>query len=135
MRLAIIGYGNVGRALARLVRKQRREYPFRITGIHTLRHGTAAAPEGLPVEPEFGQRAPDIAEFFEAARADAAIELTLLERDSVSDEKQARVVIDVQHGFPVVPGQSVRIGPSTRKARFVRLGSGYYERVRTKLTR
>ena len=78
MRLAIIGYGNVGRALARLVRKQRREHPFRITGIHTLRHGTAADPQGLPIEPQFGPRAPGIDAFFEAARADAAIELTTL---------------------------------------------------------
>jgi len=78
LKLAIIGYGNVGRALARLVRKQRREYPFRITGIHTLRHGTAADPEGLPLEPEFGPRAPDIDAFLEGARADAAIELTTL---------------------------------------------------------
>jgi homoserine dehydrogenase len=78
LKLAIIGYGNVGRALARLVRNERREYPFRITGIHTLRHGTATAPEGLPVEPEFGPRAPDIDAFFEAARADTAIELTTL---------------------------------------------------------
>jgi homoserine dehydrogenase len=78
LKLAIIGYGNVGRALARLVGKKRREYPFRITGIHTLRHGTAADPEGLPIEPEFGPRARNIEAFFEAARADAAIELTTL---------------------------------------------------------
>jgi homoserine dehydrogenase len=74
LKLAIIGYGNVGRALARLVRKQRREYPFRITGIHTLGHGTAIDAVG----PEFGPRAPDIDSFLEAARADAAIELTTL---------------------------------------------------------
>ena len=78
MKLAIIGYGNVGRALARLVRKQRHDYPFRITGIHTLRHGTAADSGGLPIEPEFGPPAPNIEAFFEAARADAAIELTTL---------------------------------------------------------
>jgi homoserine dehydrogenase len=78
LRLAIIGYGNVGRALARLIRKQRRDYPFRITGIHTLRHGTAADPEGLPIEPQFGPRAPNVDAFYEAASADAAIELTTL---------------------------------------------------------
>ena len=78
MKLAIIGYGNVGRALARLVRKRRREYPFRITGIHTLRHGTAADPEGLPIEPEFGPLAPNIDAFLETARADTAVELTTL---------------------------------------------------------
>jgi homoserine dehydrogenase len=78
LKLAVIGYGNVGRALARLLRKQRHEYPFRITGIHTLRHGTAAEPEGLPREPQFGPRAPDIGAFLDAACADAAIELTTL---------------------------------------------------------
>jgi homoserine dehydrogenase len=78
LKLAIIGYGNVGRALAWLVREKRRDYPFRITGIHTLRNGTAADPEGLPAEPEFGPRAPDIEAFLAAAHADAAIELTTL---------------------------------------------------------
>jgi homoserine dehydrogenase len=78
LKLAIIGYGNVGRALARLIRAKRRDYRFRITGIHTLRHGTAADPEGLPAEPEFGPRARSIETFFEAARADAAVELTTL---------------------------------------------------------
>jgi NAD+ kinase len=93
--------------------------------VHPLVSGTVLAP---------------IAPFRLAARpwivpADAQVELTLLERDSVADEKTARVVVDGQHGFPVVPGQVVRIGPSKNKARFVRLGSGFYERVRTKLTR
>ena len=48
MKLAIIGYGNVGRALARLLREKRKEFPFTITGIHTLRHGTAVDAAGLP---------------------------------------------------------------------------------------
>jgi NAD+ kinase len=92
--------------------------------MHPLVRGTVLAP---------------IAPFRLAARpwivpTDAPIELTLLERDTPSDH-EARVVVDGQHGFPVQPGASVRIGPSQRKARFVRLGSGYYERVRTKLTR
>ena len=82
-----------------------------------------------------------IAPFRLAARpwivpADAQIELTLLERDSTAgNEPFARVVVDGQHGAEVAPGQTVRIGPSESKARFVRLGSGFYERVRTKLTR
>jgi homoserine dehydrogenase len=78
LKLALIGYGNVGQALARLVRKKRREFPFTITGIHTLRHGTAADPAGLPAEPVFGQRAGSIGEFLDAARAEAAVELTTL---------------------------------------------------------
>ncbi len=81
-----------------------------------------------------------IAPFRLAARpwvvpGDAEIEVTLLGRDSLQDEKQARVVVDGQHGFGVAPGSTVRIAPSDRKARFVRLGSGFYERVRTKLMR
>jgi homoserine dehydrogenase len=82
MRLAIIGWGNVGRALGRLLKSKRREYPFRITGIHTLRHGTAADPGGLPWNSadaaEFGPRAASVEEFLDAARADCAVELTTL---------------------------------------------------------
>ncbi len=93
--------------------------------VHPLVRGTVLAP---------------IAPFRLAARpwivpADASVELTLLERETGPEDKQARVVIDGQHGFAVPAGTSVRIGPSERKARFVRLGSGFYERVRTKLTR
>ena len=82
MKLAIIGYGNVGRALARLLREKRKEFPFTITGIHTLRHGTAANPAGLPQKiieaPAFGPRAAGIPEFLDASAADIAVELTTL---------------------------------------------------------
>lgn len=78
MKLALIGYGNVGRALARLMRQKRREFPFTVTGIHTLRHGSAIDPEGLPEEPRFGPRIASIEEFLDAAEADAAVELTTL---------------------------------------------------------
>ena len=79
MKLALIGYGNVGRALVRLLRQKAREYPFVVTGIHTLRHGTAVDPAGLPEEPVFGPRATSVGEFLDAARAQAAVELTTLE--------------------------------------------------------
>ena len=82
LKLAIIGYGNVGRALARLVRQKRQEFPFTIVGVHTLRHGTAVDAAGLPAEvleaAEFGPRAASVEEFLEAARAQVAIELTTL---------------------------------------------------------
>ncbi len=78
MKLAIIGYGNVGRALARLLRQKRRDFPFTITGIHTLRHGTAVDAAGLPEDPPFGSRAASVGEFLDAARADAVVELTTL---------------------------------------------------------
>jgi len=69
----------VGRALARLLHRRRRDYPFTVTGIHTLRHGTAIARQGLPPEPEFGPRTASIGEFLDAAAADILVELTTLE--------------------------------------------------------
>jgi homoserine dehydrogenase len=79
VKLALIGFGNVGRALARLIHDRSREFPFRITGIHTLRHGTAVDPKGLPGDPRFGERAVSIENFLDAARAEAAVELTTLD--------------------------------------------------------
>ncbi len=78
MRLALIGYGNVGRALAGLIYRKKSEYPFRITGIHTARHGTAVDPHGLAREPKLGAAAKSVEEFLDASRAEAAIELTTL---------------------------------------------------------
>jgi homoserine dehydrogenase len=78
LKLALIGYGNVARALAQLIAQKRSEFPFTITGIHTLRHGTAADPDGLPAEPVFGPRMESIEAFLDAARADTAVELTTL---------------------------------------------------------
>ena len=77
-RLALIGYGNVGRALARLLRRQSARFPFRITGVHTARHGTAIAPRGVPLEPVFGPRAESVDAFLDAAKAEIAVELTTL---------------------------------------------------------
>jgi len=79
LKLAMVGYGNVGRALARLLWQKRPEFPFTITGIHTLRHGTAIDPAGLPDDPRFGPRLPSIEAFLDAARAEIAVELTTLD--------------------------------------------------------
>ena len=78
MKLALIGYGNVGRALARLLRQKRRQFPFSVTGIHTLRHGTAVDAVGLPEDPPMGPRIDTVEAFLDAARADVAVELTTL---------------------------------------------------------
>lgn len=67
--------------------------------------------------------------------AQSTVSVTLLARDSAQGVQQARVVVDGQHGHDVDTGSSLRIETSDRKARFIRLGSGFYERVRTKLTR
>ena len=78
MKLALIGYGNVGQALARMLRPRRREFPFTITGIHTLRHGTAIDPAGVKHAETFGPRAASVDAFIDSARADVAVELTTL---------------------------------------------------------
>jgi homoserine dehydrogenase len=78
MKLALIGYGNVGRALAKLIAARRKSFPFRIVAIQTLRHGSAVDPAGVSEEPVFGPRIASIEEFLDRARADAAVELTTL---------------------------------------------------------
>jgi homoserine dehydrogenase len=78
MDLALIGFGNVGRAFARLLEKKHGSFPFRIVGIHTARHGTAIHAKGLPAEPEFGPAAASVEEFLDRARAEVAIEITPL---------------------------------------------------------
>ena len=78
MKLALIGYGNVGRALAALIRRQQSGFPFQITGIHTARHGTAIDPGGLAADPHFGPAAASIEAFLDLACADVAVELTML---------------------------------------------------------
>ena len=79
MRLALLGYGNVGRAFARLLERKRPSYPFRIVAIHTARHGTAYNDHGLPVEPVFGPPAASADEFLDLAAAEVVVELTTLE--------------------------------------------------------
>lgn len=79
LKIALIGYGNVGRALLPLLHKNRGEFPFTITGIHTLRHGTAVDPAGISATPSFGPRLPSIDAFLDAARARIAVELTTLD--------------------------------------------------------
>ncbi len=82
MNLALIGYGNVGQAFARLLESQRRIFPFRIVAIHTLRHGAAFDKAGLPVDPNFGPRVDSADQFLDRAvkqaGAEIVVELTTL---------------------------------------------------------
>lgn len=78
MNVSLIGYGNVGRAFARLIERKRAQFPFRIVGIHTARHGTAIDPRGLAVEPEFGAKARSVDAFLDDSRPEVVIEVTPL---------------------------------------------------------
>lgn len=77
MRVALIGFGNVGRAFALLVERQRAVYPFRIVGAHT-RHGTIVDHNGLPSGAPLGPAMSTIEEFLDRARPEVAIEITTL---------------------------------------------------------
>lgn len=81
MRLALIGYGSVGKAFARLLLTKHSVFPFRIIGIHT-RHGTAYDPKGLAVEPAFGTPCDSVGTFLDEAEPDVAIEITTLNPQS-----------------------------------------------------
>jgi homoserine dehydrogenase len=76
LRIALIGYGSVGKAFARLIESQRKRFPFRITAIQT-RNRTAYDPKGLPIEPEWGPPA-TVPEFLDAAQPEVVVEITSL---------------------------------------------------------
>ena len=78
MRIALIGYGHVGKAFARLLQAKRSIFPFRIVGIHTLRHGTAYSEAGVSFEPKWQSSASTLEEFLLRSQPEVAIEITTL---------------------------------------------------------
>jgi NAD+ kinase len=64
----------------------------------------------------------------------STVRITLLER-RLGSEKPAKVVVDGHHSTDMAPNEAVTVTPSERRARFVRFNGGFYDRVRTKLTR
>lgn len=91
--LCLLGFGNVGRALARLLVEKSEEMRegfgigWRVTGVASRRMGWLAAPEGFPVEElpsgEVTSRVSpppsDVGEWLAAARCDVLFETTSLE--------------------------------------------------------
>ncbi len=78
MRVALIGFGSVGRAFAQLLAEKRSVYPFRIVGAHTRSRGTAYSEGGLGPEADFGAAAASVDEFLDRCRPEVAVELTTL---------------------------------------------------------
>jgi len=78
LRVALIGYGNVGKAFARLLFQKRGVYPFRIVGLHTATRGTAYNNRGLDLDPEFGPPAASAGEFLDRSRPEVVVEITTL---------------------------------------------------------
>jgi len=77
LRVALVGFGNVGRAFALLVQRKRAVFPFRIVGAHT-RHGTAIVNAGLGPDAQLGPALPSVEEFLDRARPEVAVEITTL---------------------------------------------------------
>ena len=78
MNIALIGFGNVGRAFARLLETQQATYPFRIVAIHTARHGTAYNLRGLGADAVLGPQTANVEEFLDKAQAEVVVEITSL---------------------------------------------------------
>lgn len=146
MRLALIGYGNVGRAFARLLEAQRKAYPFRIVGIQTLRHGAAIDSGGLPIDPEFGPRFSSIAEFLDRAQPEVVVELTTLNpstgepaishiRDAFA--RSAHVVTankgPIAHAYAALAAEARRAGVEFRFESTVMDGAPVFNLVRNTL--
>lgn len=81
MRVALIGFGNVGRAFARLVERKRAAFPFRIVGAHA-RTGTAIDDAGLSADAQLGKPLPCVEEFLDRARPEVVVEITTLNPES-----------------------------------------------------
>jgi homoserine dehydrogenase len=91
--LCLLGFGNVGRALARLLASKSEEMrdgfgvAWRITGVASRRLGWAVAPEGFEVDrllagevaSQVSPAPADVREWLAAARADVVFETTSLE--------------------------------------------------------
>jgi homoserine dehydrogenase len=113
--LCLLGFGNVGRALARLLVEKRDELrdefgiEWRVTGLASRRMGWLVAPEGfsesaltsgivhLPPPPDPS----DIREWLAAARCDALFELTPLE-PLTGEPAVSHVRAGLEHGAHVV---------------------------------
>ena len=77
MRLALIGYGKVARALARLLEAKRGAHPFVITGILT-RSGCLIGTRGIHASAVLAQAPCTVGAFLDECPCDAVAELTTL---------------------------------------------------------
>lgn len=101
MKLALIGYGNVGRAFARLLESKRSVFPFRITAIHTAHHGTAYDEGGLPLDPVFGPAAQSVDEFLDRSGVAVVVETTTLE-PATGEPAISHIRAAFRRGRPVI---------------------------------
>ena len=82
LRVALIGFGNVGKPLMRLILSKQNCHRFSVVGVHTRSHGTAYGEKGLEPGFAFGPAAAGVEEFLEASKPDVVAELTTLNPES-----------------------------------------------------
>ena len=123
MNLALIGYGSVGKAFARLLEKKKAQYPFRIVAIHTARHGTAYDTHGLAVEPRFGPPAASVEEFLDRAQAEVVVEVTTL-NPATGEPALSHIRAAFARGLHVVTANKGPIAHSYEDLRMEALRSG-----------
>ncbi len=78
MRIALIGYGNVGHAFARLLQSKRSVFPFLISGVQK-RTAHAIDLRGLPLEPVFQSPGCPVGQFLDLCQPEVMLEITTLE--------------------------------------------------------
>jgi homoserine dehydrogenase len=113
--LCLLGYGNVGRALVRLLTQKEGELReqfgigWRVTGLASRRMGWLAAPEGFTVEELTAREHPasvspaphDVKEWLAVARCDVLFEVTSLE-PLTGEPAVSHVRAGLEHGAHVV---------------------------------
>ena len=145
MRVALIGYGNVGRAFGRLLERQRAAFPFRITGVHT-RHGTAIHNAGLPSNTDLGPVAPTVEEFLDRARPEVVVEITTLNPETgepaishirAAFERGCHVITankgPIAHAYAALKEEARRAGVEFRFESTVMDGAPVFNSVRNNL--
>jgi homoserine dehydrogenase len=145
LRVALIGYGNVGRAFGRLLERQRAAFPFRITGVHT-RHGTAIHNAGLPSGTDLGPVAPTVEEFLDRARPEVMVEITTLNPETgepaishirAAFERGCHVITankgPIAHAYATLKEEARRAGVEFRFESTVMDGAPVFNSVRNNL--
>jgi homoserine dehydrogenase len=101
MRIALLGFGSVGRAFSQLLHHKRKAFPFRIVGIHTARQGTVIDDRGLDRTPVFGPKAESLDAFLEAAKPEVLVEITTL-NPATGEPAASHIRAAFRHGAHVV---------------------------------
>ncbi len=145
MRVALIGFGNVGRAFALLVERKRAVFPFRIVGAHT-RRGSAIDNAGLGPDAQLGPVLPSVEEFLDRSRPEVAVEITTLNPETgepaianirAAFDRGCHVITankgPIAHGYATLKEEARQAGVEFRFESTVMDGAPVFNSVRNNL--